>query len=262
MQIKRLLASILLLLPIHSFGQVLFSRITQINQGVPYWVAFTNNLDSGSWDGSTVLSVSGVGCTPAVTSSYFKGANPPFNHQEIMAIVDPGDCGSGKILTFTDSVYHLTSTMTVRTPLTYYIRTDGGSRYDASTNPSGQCSGNGDQSYAAAGGSGVNQNCAWGDLRLLWVTAFTYDASPESMFNFVAIAGGDTVIVRGGHSDSTSWRIGQDGPNSGDYFFLAGDNRETWMPSLPWGTVAQPLSLLNFWVRITPLAAILTLHMA
>ena len=239
---KKLFLFLLLTLTSSAFGQAFFARWSEMNVGVPFWIAFTDNLDSGSWNSSTTLTPSG-GCSPSIVSSYFKGANPPFNHQEIMALVNPGTCTGS--FTLTDSVYSLSFTMTVRNPVTWYVRPDGDTRYTASFSTGGHCSGLGDQSYAAAGGSGVNQNCAMGDLRYLWVNAFTYDSTAESMFNFIQIAGGDTVIVRGAHTDGTSWRIGQNGPNSGDYFFLAGDNREAWMPTPPNGTAAFPTKILG-----------------
>lgn len=75
---------------------------------------------------------------------------------------------------------------------TWYIRNDGGSRYDATNNPSGQCNGKADAAYP---GSGANRACAYNDVRYLW--------SNGSAAGSWAISGGDTVIIRGG-----PWRIG------------------------------------------------------
>jgi hypothetical protein len=70
---------------------------------------------------------------------------------------------------------------------TWYVRQDGGSRYTGN-NPAGQCDGQGDAAYP---GSGVNQHCAFNDFRLIWSDPWGYADHTW------AIAGGDTVIVRG-----------------------------------------------------------------
>ena len=46
---------------------------------------------------------------------------------------------------------------------TWFVRPDGGTRY--SSNVAGQCDGKGDAPYS---GSGVNQHCAFKDVRMLW----------------------------------------------------------------------------------------------
>jgi len=76
---------------------------------------------------------------------------------------------------------------------TWYVRQDGGTRNSA--NHKGQCDGKADAAYR---GSGTNQHCAFGDVRWL------YDAQDGNPRSWV-IAGGDTVIIRGG-----PWRIGHD----------------------------------------------------
>jgi len=75
---------------------------------------------------------------------------------------------------------------------TWYVRNDGGSRYNAANSPAGRCDG---QHDAADPGSGTNQPCAFGDVRYLWA-----DGSDAGSW---AISGGDTVIIRGG-----PWRTG------------------------------------------------------
>src|SRR5882757_9168699 len=49
----------------------------------------------------------------------------------------------------------------------YYVRSDGGTRFSTNV-PTGQCNGKFNASYASTGGSGVNQNCAWNDVRYPW----------------------------------------------------------------------------------------------
>lgn len=74
----------------------------------------------------------------------------------------------------------------------WFVRNDGGSRYDATNNPSGQCNGKADASYP---GSGTNRSCAFNDVRYLW--------SDGSAAGSWVLAGGDTAFIRGG-----PWRTG------------------------------------------------------
>ncbi|MCU1322108.1 MAG: Ig domain protein, partial [Acidobacteriaceae bacterium] len=74
----------------------------------------------------------------------------------------------------------------------WYVRADGGTRYSANTT-TGQCDGKADAAY---GGVGTNQHCAFNDYR------FLYDDQSYGNRAWV-IAGGDTVILRGG-----PWRVG------------------------------------------------------
>ncbi len=70
---------------------------------------------------------------------------------------------------------------------TWYVRHDGGTRYSTRAT-SGQCDGKADAPYR---GKGTNQHCAFSDYRYLW---------DDQTYNNDAwvIAGGDTVIIRGG----------------------------------------------------------------
>ena len=92
---------------------------------------------------------------------------------------------------------------------TFYVRPDGGSRFSAKDN-AGQCDGKADLAYP---GKGVNRHCAFGDYRYLWDDRHSYG-------NFKwAIAGGDTVIIRGG-----PWRVGFDqGKSANDVWCAGGD---------------------------------------
>lgn len=73
----------------------------------------------------------------------------------------------------------------------------------------------------------VDQPCAFGDVRYNWT-----DAS----FNNWGWVGttGDTYLIRGG-----PWRIGQSGPNSGDYFGLSGNPYGSGAPAPPNGTTIE-----------------------
>ena len=89
----------------------------------------------------------------------------------------------------------LTAPYTI-TPFTWYIRPDGGTRWDP-THTSGQCNGKFDASYASTGGTGTNQNCAFNDVRWLW------DNQNFGNYPNWIVTGGDTVIVRAKHGRST-----------------------------------------------------------
>ncbi len=115
---------------------------------------------------------------------------------------------------------------------TWYVRPDGGTRY-SSNQTAGQCDGTADVSYASTGGTGVNQHCAFNDVRYLWTDgSYTNDPNAGSpKWGWIG-SGGDTYIVRGSIADGVSWRVGQSGPNVNDYFGgLAGN---------PYGSGAPP----------------------
>jgi Putative Ig domain len=114
---------------------------------------------------------------------------------------------------------------------TWYVRPDGGSRYSANAT-TGQCDGKADAAYS---GSGTNQHCAFNDYRYL------YDDKSWQNSAWV-IAGGDTVILRGG-----PYRVG----------YSAGDGSNVWCygqsggpygcinPTIPAGTATQHTQILG-----------------
>lgn len=63
---------------------------------------------------------------------------------------------------------------------------DGGTGYDASVNPTGQCNGTADSPYD---GSGTNENCAWQNPG--WALSWKDSSYPQK------ISGGDTLIITG-----------------------------------------------------------------
>lgn len=112
--------------------------------------------------------------------------------------------------------------------IVWYVRKDGGTRN--SLNHVGQCDGLADVGYTAAGGTGTNLHCAFGDVRWL------YDAQDGSVRKWV-ISGGDKVIIRDG-----PWRIGHDqGITSNDPWCANGqdNNQLCYIPAPPAGTSAQ-----------------------
>ena len=71
---------------------------------------------------------------------------------------------------------------------TWYVRSDGGTRYDAKLYAAGQCDGKSDAAYP---GAGVNQHCGFSEYRFLW----DFGPGTYGLYNNWAIVGGDTVIV-------------------------------------------------------------------
>jgi hypothetical protein len=128
------------------------------------------------------------------------------------------------------SYLKLTGTLTAQT---WYIRTNGGTRYDTTFNSSGQCNGLADADYV----SGTNQACAYNDVRYLW-------ADGTAGGNW-AISAGDTVIVRGG-----PWRIGAINNTGADFNAYKGIHGNTapfgdFNPTIPSGTSGQHTRLLG-----------------
>jgi Putative Ig domain len=113
---------------------------------------------------------------------------------------------------------------------TWYVRPDGGTRYSA-TMPTGQCDGKADTAYS---GTGTNQHCAFGDYRYLW------DDQSYGSAAWV-IAGGDTVILRGG-----PWRVGFSANDGSDVWCYGGSGPYNCTnPTIPAGTATQHTQILG-----------------
>jgi len=137
---------------------------------------------------------------------------------------------------------------------TWYVRPDGGTRY--STNVlTGQCNGKADAPYP---GKGVNQPCAFNDVRMLYQDgSYTYgpDASPTVFPGWGwVISGGDTVIIRGSIGTGVSYRIGwNNNPTTSPYcdangyncWGVTGDSGASGMPQPPSGSALQHTRILG-----------------
>jgi hypothetical protein len=128
---------------------------------------------------------------------------------------------------------------TPRTPVTWYVRADGGTRH-SSLMTSGQCDGQADVAYP---GSGVNQHCAFNDFRYLWDD----DSGLIGAGSWI-ITGGDTVIVRGCHALPTQqnpsnpacrlgWDINSGGGASNNWCNSVG-SYTCYNPPIPSGTAS------------------------
>ncbi len=135
-----------------------------------------------------------------------------------------------KIFAFVLSVFALSfavPAMAHAGPTTWYVRADGGTRYSIS-NQNGQCNGMADVAYP---GNGVNQPCALKDPRYL------YSDGKASAYQWI-IAGGDTVLLRGG-----PWRIGQDTSSGCAPFSNQCSADGAAIPPPPAGTAGQPTTI-------------------
>jgi hypothetical protein len=128
---------------------------------------------------------------------------------------------------------------------TWYIRTDGGTRYSSNVT-TGQCDGLADVAYP---GSGTNQHCAFNDFRYLW-------ADNSGVPNAWVISGGDTVIVRGCHAlgsqenpSDPDCRLGYDNPTSGNppnsWCGYGNASYTCYNPPIPAGTPSQHTRILG-----------------
>lgn len=128
---------------------------------------------------------------------------------------------------------------------TWFVNQNGDTRFSSNVS-TGHCNGKNAQSYAAAGGTGsqTNLDCAFNDIRLLW-TDGTFTNTPTGSFpawGWIG-AGGDTYLID--CTGTAKCRIGQNGPNSGDWFGLAGDPYNAGAPTPPAGTSGAHTRILG-----------------
>ncbi len=217
----------------------------------------TNNLQTGLTDTIT--------CTPTYSVAIYNGAcagtlvasNPsPVSISNLLA---KGVAAGTTNLTYTQgsvSSNVLALTVFQHNRVTWYVRPDGGTRWDAnrvSTNGPGginystiftaQCDGTHDAPFPASGttnilgqvSNGVDQPCAFGDLRFMWDDQ-TYGGSSTW-----AMSGGDRLIVRANKDSSGNvipWRVGFD--TTGNQWCYGGTGTfGCVMPTIPAGTAAQ-----------------------
>jgi hypothetical protein len=100
----------------------------------------------------------------------------------------------------------------------WYVNGGGGTRYSANQT-SGQCNGSSPAPYP---GVGVNQNCAFKDIRSLWTDGSSTGnpAAGAPAWGWIG-SSGDTYLID--CSGGALCRIGQNGPNVGDGYGLAGN---------------------------------------
>ncbi len=203
-------------LPAGTAGTAYSSAMTATGGTPPYTWSMSGSLPSGLTLAATSGVISG---TPAVSG--------PYNFTATVS-----DNGTPVQTKSAATSISLASQTTASGPgTTWYIRPDGGSRYSANQ-PLGQCDGKADVAYS---GSGTNQHCAFNDYRYL------YDDKSYGNSAWV-IAGGDTVIIRGG-----PWRVGfNQGTSSNDVWCYGGSgNNACTNPTIPAGTPTQHTRILG-----------------
>jgi hypothetical protein len=209
-------------------------------------------LSNGTAGSSYSQTLQASGGTPGYTWSIASGSLPAGLTMAATTGVISGTPSAAGASTFTAALSDNSSpvqTQSVATSITvaaaqtagpgttWYVRADGGTRYSVNV-PGGQCDGQGDLPYP---GSGTNQHCAFNDVRFLWTDGtYTVDSSAGSpKWGWIG-SGGDTYLIRGG-----PWRIGQNGPNSSDWFGMAGNPQGAGAPPPLSGTASAPTRILG-----------------
>lgn len=208
----------------------------------------TGSLASGQNTVSYVAQLSATGGTSAYTWSIKSGSLPSGLSLSATTGVIAGTPSAAGSSTFTYGVtdsgnpqQSATATATIvvaNAPAptaftTWFVRPDGGNRYDASLYTPGQCDGKADAAYP---GTGTNQHCAFSDVRYMFMIG-TYGNSGWIM------AGGDTLVIRGckalpsqQNPDAPHCRIGWDTP-TGTY-----DSGNFWCAGTPSCSILSPPS--------------------
>jgi hypothetical protein len=132
---------------------------------------------------------------------------------------------------------------------TWYVRTDGGTRYSINVS-NGQCDGQGDAAYP---GTGVNQHCAFKDVRYLWQDGSYTTTGTQSSFPAYGWigTGGDTYLIRGSMAGGVSYRVGWNNNASAwdaatsQYWGVQGDPYGSGAPAPLSGTAAQHTRILG-----------------
>lgn len=211
-------------------GVVVNQLTTQVMLTEPSWVA------GGGIPGTPVITMTmSGGATGASIISQTEIHNVFGVNGAIVLIVNTGTANG--TLTFTNSVDGLSANIAVRAPLSWFVRSDGGT--------SQSCDGQADA--ADPGGSGQH-HCAFQDIMSLWATtgAFCNDGTPGSVCWKWLIAGGDTALVR----DCIQYTPGTDTPipassgtcatgaftSTSTGWSLQGDNNAAGAPNPPNGT--------------------------
>ena len=197
-----------------------YSQVLKATGGTP---AYTWSISSGSLP---------AGLTLAATTGTVSGTPTASGTSSFTATVS--DSGSpAQTQSASTSITVTAAQQTSGIGNTWYIRPDGGTRYSANQT-SGQCDGLADAPYP---GSGTNQHCAFSDYRYLW------DDQSYSNDAWV-IAGGDTVIIRGG-----PWRVGFDsntGAGAGYTWCFGGQGPYACSnPTIPAGSPTQHTRILG-----------------
>jgi hypothetical protein len=205
-----------------------YSQVLRAAGGTP---AYTWSIPSGSLPpGLSLSATTGViSGTPSTTGTF-----------QFTAAVDdnsrPQQAQSVAV-----SIVVAAAVQTTGTGTTWYVNGAGGTRYSVNE-IAGLCDG---KSPAAPVGTTPNQHCAFGDIRYLWTDgSYTTNLSAGAPAWGWIGTGGDTYLIDC-PSGNTWCRIGQSGPNSSDYFGLAGDPQAAGAPPPLSGTATAHTRILG-----------------
>lgn len=198
--------------------------------------AYTWSIKSGSLPSGLTLQAT----TGTITGTPTTTGTSSFTYQ----VADSGNPQQTASATASITVGAAPAALTAGT--TWFIRPDGGNRYDASLYTLGQCDGKADAPYP---GQGYNQHCAFSDIRYMWMVG-TYGNSGWVM------QGGDTLVIEGCNAlpsqqnpDGTHCRIGWDKATGNDSQNFWGAGVSAWwglsMPPIPSGTATQHTRILG-----------------
>jgi hypothetical protein len=194
---------------------------------------YTWSISSGSLPAGLTLTTSGVisgmptaAGTYSITVKVIDSSSPTLIQSAATSIVVAAETTSGP-------------------GTTWFVRPDGGTRFSANV-IAGQCNGQYDAPYP---GTGVDQNCAFNDIRYLW-------SDNSGAQNAWVIAGGDTAVIRGctalssqTNASNPDCRLGYDNATNGNapnYWCGYGiSNNVCFNPPIPAGTAEQPTRILG-----------------
>ena len=185
-----------------------------------------------------------AGLTLAATTGVISGT-PNASGISTFTLVASDNGNPAQTATSTISMSIAAAVPVVAAGHTWYIRTDGGTRYSPNVSQ-GQCDGLADVAYS---GTGVNQHCAFNDFRYMWD-----DRSGLVGAGAWVIAGGDTIVIRGcqalpqqQNATNPNCRIGWDGAwgaVSGNWCYGVG-SYTCYNPPIPAGTPTNHTKILG-----------------
>jgi hypothetical protein len=204
-----------------------YTQTLQASGGTP---AYTWSISSGSLPSGLTL----AGTTGVISGTPTSNGTSSFT----ATVSDNGNPVQTQSLA-TSITTAAASLATTGPGTTWYIRADGGTRYDAANAPSGQCTGLADAAYP---GKGVAQACAFNQVPYLWDAGQSLPVAPAWI-----ISGGDTVVIRGcAGASSPACRLGWSAP-TGDTNIWCMDvgNNGCYNPPIPAGTSLAHTKILG-----------------